>query len=116
MFVGVGGTATLFQFTLLILMIEVLALDKIIASMASYIMSAGCNYLLNYYFTFESQQSHWRILPKFMATVLIGLIVNTLVFTGLLNITPYIIAQLIAVVAALLSNLLLHKYWIYRRV
>lgn len=115
MFISVGGTATFIQFALLVLMVEVLAFNKVIASMTSYIMSAGCNYLLNYYFTFTSQQSHWRTLPKFMVVVLIGLIVNTFVFAGVLTIAPYVIAQIIAVAAALLSNLLLHKYWIYRR-
>jgi putative flippase GtrA len=110
----VGGSATLIQFAVLILMIELAGVNKIVASMVSYVISAGCNYLLNYYFTFSSQQSHWRTLPKFVVVVSIGLSVNTVTFSSALNIAPYILAQLVAVAAALLTNLLLHKYWIYR--
>lgn len=113
-FLMVGGTATAFQFALLIGLVEWIQADKVLASFCSYIASAAVNYLLNYYLTFASKVGHWQALPKFVVVVAIGSLVNTLVFAGGLHVLPYLVAQCAAIFAALCSNFLLHKYWIYR--
>lgn len=113
-FLMVGGTATALQFALLIGLVEWIQADKVLASFCSYIASAAVNYLLNYYLTFASKVGHWQALPKFVVVVAIGSLVNTLVFAGGLYVLPYLVAQCAAIFAALCSNFLLHKYWIYR--
>lgn len=113
-FLIVGGSATAFQFVLLIALVEGAKVDKVLASFSSYIVSAAFNYLLNYYLTFASKVGHLQALPKFVVVVAIGSLVNTLVFAGALHVVPYLIAQCAAIFAALCSNFLLHKYWIYR--
>ncbi len=115
MFVLVGGSSTLLQLVLLVVFIEWLVVGKVLASAAGYLLSAVYNYFLNYHLTFASAQSHRQALPKFIAVVCIGVIVNTLAFAIMLNITPYVVAQLVAVGATLVVNFLLHKFWIYRR-
>jgi putative flippase GtrA len=95
-------------------MVEWLEVEKIFASGLAYLMSAVYNYILNYRITFGSQQSHWRTAPKFGLVVLIGVAVNTAVFAFFLLMLPYFAAQVFAIGATLITNYLLHKFWIYR--
>lgn len=113
-FLFVGGSTTAIQFAFLIVLIEFVDTGEIAASATSYLVAAAYNYLLNYHLTFKSMRSHWQTLPKFVVVVIVGISVNTSVFAVSLNILPYILAQCLAVGAALITNFLLHKYWIYR--
>lgn len=114
-FAAVGGSATLLQFFLLLLFVELLQLEKVVASAATFAISAGFNYWFNYHFTFASELSHLRTLPKFALVALIGLAVNTGSFATLLVALHYLPAQLIATSITLLCNFTLHQFWIYRR-
>lgn len=113
-FVTVGGTATGVQYVLLIFLVEVVQCPKVAASASAYLLAALVNYLLNYYLTFRSKQQHWVTLPKFVLVVALGVTINTSVFSALVGHLPYLIAQVVATVATLISNFLLHKHWIYR--
>lgn len=114
-FALVGGGATLLQYGLLIVLIELQLMAKVAASAVSFALSAAANYWLNYRFTFASKQRHAQTLPKFIITAAIGLAVNTLSFGLLLLVVPhYLIAQLTATAITLVCNFLLHKHWIYR--
>ncbi len=127
-FAFIGGAATLLQFFLLGLFVELGGLIPVVASAASYAISAIFNYLANYHLTFASTSSHKQTLPKFIATAALGLALSTLLFatflyileshllvgTKLLN-TAYLIAQLFATLITLVVNFLMHKLWIYRR-
>ena len=114
-FLFVGGSATLVQLALLLLFVEVFGSAEVIASASAYLLSSAYNYLLNYYVTFGSRQSHWVTLPKFIGVVAVGVAVNTSVFALCLPYLPYMAAQIIAILAALVTNFILHKFWIYRR-
>ena len=115
LFLLVGVVATGQQFLLLSIFVEVFVLNKVFASASSYILSAIGNYLLNYYFTFHSQQQHSKTLPKFMMASAIGLLINTLTFAIMLSLSSYyLIAQIIATGTTFIVNYLLHRYWIYR--
>lgn len=114
-FAAVGGGATGLQFVLLLLFVELLRLEKVGASAAAFAISAGFNYWLNYHFTFASNLSHTRTLPKFALVALVGLAINTGSFAALLLILHYLPAQVIATGITLLSNFTLHQFWIYRR-
>lgn len=114
-FVLVGGASTVCQFSALIFLVEVLAFNPVIASASSYLCGAVCNYLLNYYITFRMKScGHMDAFPKFVLVVIIGLSVNTSVFTLFLAFLDlYLVAQLIAISVTLVVNYLLHRYWIY---
>lgn len=113
-FTAVGGAATLLQFSLLALFVEQLSISAVPASAAAFAISAGCNYWLNYRFTFASRDRHRRTLPKFVLVALIGLAINTASFTLLLFTFHYLAAQCLATLITLASNFALHQYWIYR--
>jgi putative flippase GtrA len=121
-YIGIGGISTLIQFGLLTLLVECYLTPEVIASAASYALSSIFNYLANYRFTFGSNLSHLKTLPKFVLAVCIGLSVNTLLFSIFLNIPysnelgqyKYLVAQFMATSITVLLNYLIHKFWIYK--
>jgi putative flippase GtrA len=114
-FVLVGGGATLLQFVLLFIFVELGYFNKILASALSFAISAVFNYLMNYHFTFASEKSHSETAPKFILVAALGLLINSTSFALLLVVMPhYLFAQIGATLITLLINFLLHKMWIYR--
>jgi len=117
-FLGVGGTATALQYGLLILLVEANLAPAVIASGISYAVSSVLNYLLNYYFTFNSDAHHHRALLKFIAVACVGLSINTsLIYILIEQISiHYLIAQALATLTVLLWNYFAHKHWTYKAV
>lgn len=114
-FAGVGGAATLLQFILLALLVEFQLLPEVAASAVSYGLAAVFSYYANYYLTFASNSNHSDTLPKFVATVILGLSVSTALFAVFLwLINQYLIAQCLASGITLVLNFSIHKLWIYR--
>lgn len=114
-FLGIGGISTLLQFALLALLIEFKLAPEIIASATSYFLSSIFNYLANYHFTFSSNSSHSKTLPKFAVTVGLGLTVSTLLFAVFLHLFGhYLVAQFLATGITVCLNFLVHKLWIYK--
>jgi putative flippase GtrA len=120
-FVGIGGLATALQYALMILLIEWLQLQEVLASASAYAISAIFNYLANYYFTFagisgSSNQGHLQTFSKFVVVAGLGLGLNTLLFYVLFNSgLHYLIAQVFATLVTLCVNFAAHKLWIYRK-
>ncbi|WP_051687424.1 GtrA family protein [Microbulbifer sp. HZ11] len=113
-FLLVGGLATGVQYLLLILLVEVVGMFAVMASVIAYGASAVINYLLNFYITFEGQAGHRQALPRFAGVVMVGLGVNTVSFTLLLILFPYLLAQVGATLVTLVCNFVLHQFWVYR--
>lgn len=114
-FILVGGSATLLQFALLFVFVELFHLHAVLSSALSFALSAVFNYLMNYYFTFNSSKSHTETAGKFVVVASLGLLINSGTFALLLPLAPhYLIAQLGATIITLGINFLLHKIWIYR--
>ncbi|QHQ38562.1 GtrA family protein [Microbulbifer hydrolyticus] len=113
-FAAVGGIATAIQYVFLVLLVEVAGTFEIFASALSFTLSALVNYLLNYYLTFGGSVAHRQSLPRFTVVAVVGLAINTLCFSLALTLLPYLLAQVIATLVTLVSNFLLHQFWIYR--
>ncbi len=112
-FLMVGGGATVVQFLLLLFFVECSGLNKVASSVVAFSLSAMLNYLLNYYITFKGRQPHRQAFPKFLVVVALGLFINTCVFAFSQQFFHYVLAQAIATVVTVLSNFVLHKFWIY---
>jgi putative flippase GtrA len=138
-YIGIGSVSTLIQFLLLTLLVkfrltpeliistyaypisslfrphEFRFAPEVIASAASYFLSSIFNYLANYHFTFSSNTSHYKTLPKFIAAVSLGLTANTSLFALFFHLfVNYIAAQLLATGITVFLNFLVHKLWIYK--
>lgn len=114
-FALVGAAATGFQYVLLILLAELTPLSTVACSALAFSISALFNYLANYYLTFQSDKRHVETLSRFTLVAAIGLGINTLVFYVAELVLPhYLLSQCVATIITLMSNYLLHKYWIYK--
>lgn len=103
-FAGVGATATAIQYAVLLLAVQFLHSNAVIASSAGFAISAGVNYLLNYHFTFRSSNSHVVAIGRFAIVAGIGFLLNAASMYLLVQWlhVPYVIAQLISSGAVML--------------
>ena len=126
-YLSIGGISTLIQFLLLALLIELKLAPEVIASAIGYILSSIFNYAANYHYTFSSNASHSKTLPKFIIAVGFGLASNVLLFAFFLYLLGffllsehplsahgYLIAQFFATGITVFLNFLVHKFWIYK--
>lgn len=115
-FLSVGGTATLLQYAILIALVETAAATPVLASSIGYVLSSVYNYLLNYYFTFESAARHHIAAFKFMIVAAIGLTINSslvFIFTEMI-VLHYLAAQVLSTIAVLIWNFYVHRHWTYK--
>ncbi len=114
-FLLVGGFCTLLQYALLIVLVEGFALSATLASTIGYILSASVNYVLSYFFTFESAAQHRRSLPRFWLITGCGLVLNgvvTFIGTTICG-AHYLVAQAAATCVTLLWNFFANLRWTF---
>jgi putative flippase GtrA len=112
-----GTAATLTTYAVLIFLVEGWNWGAVLASIAAYLVGAGVNYLLNYRFTFASTQLHRVAVPRFLAVMAVGLVLNTGIMyyaVNRLNI-HYLLAQLMAVAVVLVWSFTLSRLWAFAR-
>jgi putative flippase GtrA len=93
-FLIVGGIATLIQYIALIWTVERWHWNAGLASSPGYCLSAIANYLLNYYFTFRSDNQHGVAATRFAIVAAAGFALNA-VFMELLAVKlhlPYVLS------------------------
>ena len=114
-FLFVGGSATLLQYGIMILLVQLAHWPAVIATSIGYIVSSLFNYLLNYYATFKSDAEHRTAIIRFATVATIGLGWNSGIVYLLTKASwHYLLAQLVATVVVLLWNFFLHKLWTYK--
>jgi putative flippase GtrA len=114
-FAAVGAIATVFQYGLMAILINLFGVSTVLASTLSYAVSALLNYGLNRYLVFRSKVRHVDALPRFVATVLIGLLLNAgLMYVVMANLPlHWLFAQVLVTLTVMVSNFLLSKYWVF---
>lgn len=116
-FVIVGGIATLVQYFTLIGSVERWHWNAVVASSLGYFLGAIANYLLNYYFTFRSDNLHRVAATRFALIAAAGLTLNTLLMELLAEKLhlPYLLAQILATVGTLIWNYWANSKWSFGR-
>jgi len=112
-FLIVGGIATLIQYIVLIWTVERWHWNAVLASSLGYILSAIANYLLNYYFTFRSDDRHGVAVARFAIVAAAGFALNALLMELLavkLRIL-YVLSQVLATIGTLLWNYWANSKW-----
>jgi putative flippase GtrA len=112
-FVIVGGIATLVQYLTLIGSVERWHWNAVVASSLGYFLSAIANYLLNYYFTFRSDNRHRVAAARFALVAAAGLMLNALLMELLAEKLrlPYVVAQILATAGTLSWNYWANSKW-----
>ena len=114
-FALVGTAATMTTYTVLIVGVEILHINAVTASIAGYMLGIIVNYLLNYRYTFGSEQHHQVVFPKFLLVMVIGMLINAaVVFAGInwLGI-HYMLAQLAAVAMVFMLSFTANRLWTF---
>ena len=112
-FVLVGLSATLASYAVLIVLVEMIGQDAVVASAIAYIVGGAVNYLLNYHYTFSSQQSHRIAASRFLIVLIIGLALNVLIMKAAITLLGlhYLLAQLLAICFVMGWSFLANKFW-----
>ena len=111
-----GLLATLFQYLLLILLVQLFDVRPVYASSIGYILSTFLNYYLNYVFTFSSTAKHHVAAAKFFIVATIGLSLNAAIMyllTEKLSIF-YVAAQVVATGVVFIWNFIGSRVWAFK--
>jgi putative flippase GtrA len=116
-FLMVGGIATLIQYAVLVGTVERWHWNAVVASSLGYFLGAIANYLLNYYFTFRSDNRHHVAATRFAIVAGAGFILNALLIELLAEKLhlPYLISQGLATVGTLIWNYWANSKWSFGR-
>lgn len=111
--VGIVSTTT--TYATLIVSVEKFGIGVLTASTTGYILGAIINYMLNVQCTFNSNRDHLVLIPRFIAVVAAGMLVNVGVMHASVNWLSmnYILAQLVAVSVVLFWSFTASRLWIF---
>lgn len=110
----VGAVAAATNFSVLIVLVQDLGANPVVASMAGFVAAALVSYVLNYHITFRCKNPHNTALAKFFVVALVGLGLNTLIMAVLLKWLYYVICQALAIPVVLLWNFTCNRFWTFR--
>ena len=115
-FAAVGATGTLIQYGVLWVGVEFLGKPAALASGVGYALGSIANYLLNYFFTFESGKSHAEAASKYYAVIGVGWCINIGLMTLLVHRLEqnYWIAQILVTGVSLIWNFLGSRWWAFK--
>jgi len=110
---GAAGTAV--HYLVLIALVQGASVAAVPASTAGAVAGALVNYRLNHRYTFESDRSHGRALPRFALVALAGIAVNAAVVAAMIAfVSPnYLIAQVAATAVVLVGGFLVNRAWTF---
>ena len=115
-FASVGAVGTLMHYGALILLVQIMALNAILASTAGFVIGALTNYQLNYHYTFRSDKNHAEAMGKFFTVAIVGMLFNGLAMFFCMDILDmlYLFAQVVATALVLLWNFFANRWWTFR--
>jgi putative flippase GtrA len=117
LFAGVGAVGTVAHYTVLIALVQLAKLNAIHASSIGFLVGAGINYTLNYYYTFRSSKRHHQALIMFLTVAGVGLVLNGAIlhaFTHGLG-AHYLVGQVFATAFVLVWNFFGNRLWTFRQ-
>jgi len=114
-FLVVGGACTLLQYLVLVLGVELLNADAIVASATGFLTSASVNYLLNRRYTWSSDLAHSVAVRRFIAVVAMSLALNMLGMKLLHDYLRwhYLLSQVLTTGLTLSWNFAGHRRWTF---
>lgn len=110
-----GAIGTAGHYTTLILLVQVIETDPVIATTIGFVVGAVINYLLNYRITFNSNKRHREAFTKFFAIACLGAVMNAIIMLAGINLLAvhYLLIQLFASCIVLVFNFIANKYWTF---
>jgi len=114
-FAGVGAVGTAAHYAVLVALVEVAAIDEVVASTAGAAIGAAVNYVLNRRFTFESRAAHGPALVRFFTVAGAGLGLNWMLMRVLTSALAvhYLVAQVLSTATVLAWNFTANRLWTF---
>ena len=114
-FAGVGVIGTTGHYAVLIILVELFDYNPVFGSFLGFLTGALINYFLNRRYTFASNSRHAVALPKFILVAVVGMIINIMVMSALVETfdLQYLLAQVVATALVLIWNFSVNKYWTF---
>ena len=109
-----GSTAVGVMMILLPVLVEFGNVSKRTASTVSLMVAVLINYFIQYYYTFRSTHGHAKALWRFLVVTMITLGLNYVLFSSLLNVAHYIVAQAITLVVIFLVNFVVNRAFTFK--
>jgi putative flippase GtrA len=117
LFAACGGVGTVGHYAVLILLVELGAIDPVIATAFGFLVGAVINYFLNYSITFRSNQKHIVAGPRFLTIAVLGFFLNSTLMAILVHnlAAHYLPAQIATTLVVLLFNFFGNRLWTFRQ-
>ena len=111
----VGIIGTIIHFGTLIFLVELFAIDALLSSTIGFLLTVIVSYLINYYWTFQTQTNHSSTFAKYLLVSCFGLVLNYIIMRLGLNVLHlhYQIAQAIVILAIPVTNYIMNRYWTF---
>lgn len=115
-FSGVGVIGTAAHYAVLILLVQLIAINPVVASSLGALLGALVNYHLNYHYTFQSSKRHREALTKFMVVAVTAFFLNALMMYAFVTILQwhYLLAQILTTGLVFLWTFLANLMWSFR--
>ena len=112
-----GSLATTVHYTILIFMVEILAINPVLASSIGFISGAITGFNLNKHFVFCDITAGKRALVKYLLMATSGSLVNMALLWFLTNNVHlhYLLAQILVTISIVFGNFICCKLWIFNR-
>ena len=107
--------ATVTTYVVLIAGVELFRINPVVSSVIGYALGTAVNYALNYRFTFASENKHQVVIPRFLAVMTVGMLMNAGIMWLGINLlgVHYLLAQLVAVAMVLLWSYSANRLWTF---
>ncbi len=111
--VGLLGTAA--HLAVLTACVELLQSDVVKATVAGFLAALSVSYVLNHYWTFESDRPYFSSFWRYLAVSVSGLLLNTGMVYAMVEYLHwwYLTAQISVIFVVPTSNFLLNRYWAF---
>ena len=114
-YASAGAVGAVVHYATFLFLVKANITSPVPASAIASLFGGLCNYLGNYYFTFESKQRHQEVVSKFIAVAFAGWVVNLgamNLFYSLLDIL-YLVAQVLSTVVGFFFNYIGFSKWVF---
>lgn len=114
-FLLVGGSATVVQYLVLVVLHRGFGVAATLASAIGFALSAIYNFVVSYHYTFRGSRSMRSALPRYALVIVIGLAINTAIFDVAMHVfgLPYLLAQMVATAIVLVWNFSLGRAFVF---
>ena len=109
----VGVFSVILYYISLVFLVEVMKLSPTLASAYAFGLILVIAYMLNYYWTFQSKNRHTYVIPRFIFTSLLGILLNSGVMFVSVEILGlwYLVGATIGIIIGPVSNFILNSNW-----